>query len=155
MLIRTQMETLKYKIIKTRTQYNEYCKMLERLTESKTRNKLIKDEIDLLTLLIGKWDEEHNTFDDLDPVELLNSLMREHNLKAKDLVGILGVSKGLVSDILNYKKGISKDIIRILASYFKVTQEAFNRPYKLHTAFNKQVHYSRKIKTRKLPVLVQ
>ena len=55
--------------------------------------------------------------------------MDERNLKTKDLVEILGVSKGLVSDILHYKKGLSKEIIRSLADYFKVSQEAFNRPY--------------------------
>jgi HTH-type transcriptional regulator/antitoxin HigA len=47
------------------------------------------------------------------------------------VVNILGVSKGLISDILNYKKGLSKEIIRTLSNYFKLSQEAFNRPYKL------------------------
>ncbi len=48
----------------------------------------------------------------------------------------LKVSKGLVSDIINYKKGLSKEIIRLLSDYFKVSQEAFNRPYKLKVAAN-------------------
>jgi HTH-type transcriptional regulator/antitoxin HigA len=91
----------------------------------------MKDEIELLTLLIEKWDEENNSFDDVDPITLLHSLMEERRLKAKDLVEILGVSKGLVSDILNYKKGLSKEIIRGLSSYFKVSQAAFNKEYKL------------------------
>jgi len=55
--------------------------------------------------------------------------MTEHNLKAKDLVDILGLSKGTVSKILNSNKGLSKDVIRKLSDYFKVSQEAFNRPY--------------------------
>jgi HTH-type transcriptional regulator / antitoxin HigA len=90
----------------------------------------MKDEIELLTLLIEKWGDDNNSFDDVDPITLLHSLMEEKNLKAKDLVEILGVSKGLISDILNYKKGLSKEIIRGLSDYFKVSQEAFNRPYK-------------------------
>ena len=57
--------------------------------------------------------------------------MNDHQLKAKDLVDILGISKGYVSDILHYKKGLSKEVIRKLASYFKVSQDAFNRPYAL------------------------
>jgi len=32
---------------------------------------------------------------------------------------------------LHYKKGLSKDVIRKLAAHFKVSQEAFNRPYAL------------------------
>jgi len=125
------METLKYKVIKSKTQYNEYCNKLEALVFSGAKDKAIKDEIDLLTVLIEKWDAEHNTFDDVDPIRLLHSLMEDHQLKPKDLVDILQVSKGYVSEILHYKKGLSKDAIRRLAQHFKVSQEAFNRPYKL------------------------
>lgn len=130
------MEVLKYKIIKSKSQYREYCKVLEQLLLTTTKDKEVKDEIDLLTLLTEKWDEEHNGFSESDPVELLKYLMEEINLKSKDLAGILHVSKGLVSDILNYKKGLSKEIIRSLAEYFKVSQEAFNRPYQLKAVGN-------------------
>ncbi|MDP4265541.1 MAG: helix-turn-helix domain-containing protein [Bacteroidota bacterium] len=85
----------------------------------------------LLTLLIEKWDAEHNSFREVDPVRLLHSLMEDHNMKAKDLVELLDVSKGYISDILHYKKGLSKEVIRKLAAHFKTSQEAFNRPYKL------------------------
>ena len=125
-----------YTIIKSETQYYEYCDKLASLMEH-TENKTDDlDEIELLTLLIEKWDDEHSTLNEVDPISLLHSLMQDHKLKAKDLVGILGVSKGLVSDILNYKKGLSKDIIRLLSAYFKVSQEAFNRPYKLKNPIN-------------------
>src|SRR5665647_296737 len=111
------METLKYTVIKTDSQYQEYCATLEELLNTEITNSN-QDEVELLTLLIEKWDYEHNSFEDVNPIELLKSLMSEHKLKSKDLVEILGVSKGLVSDILNYKKGLSKEIIRALSSYF-------------------------------------
>jgi HTH-type transcriptional regulator/antitoxin HigA len=60
--------------------------------------------------------------------------MEEQQLKATDLVELLGVSKGYVSEILNYKKGMSKEVIRKLAARFKVSHEAFNRVYALKTA---------------------
>lgn len=125
------METLKYKIIKNKAQYKVYCRVLEELVGSNSRTKTVNDEIDLLSLLIEKWDGEPNTFMDMDPVSLLHSFLREHSMRAKDLVKLLNVSKGYVSDILNYKKGFSKEVIRQLAAYFKVSQEAFNRPYEL------------------------
>ena len=125
------METLKYKVIKSKTQYNDYCNKLETLVFSAGKDKGIKDEIDLLTVLIEKWDADHNSFEDVDPIQLLHGLMDNHNLKPKDLVDILQVSKGYVSEILHYKKGLSKEAIRRLAEYFKVSQEAFNRPYTL------------------------
>lgn len=129
------MDTVKYKIIKSKSQYKEYCEILEELLNSNT-NEAVEDEIDLLTLLIEKWDEEHNTFEQSDPVELIQYLMAERNLNAKDLAAILKVSKGLISDIVNYKKGLSKEIIRALSEYFKVSQEAFNRHYELKAAIN-------------------
>jgi HTH-type transcriptional regulator / antitoxin HigA len=130
------MKTLKYTIIKSEEQYFSYCNNLAALLEEKENNVNSKEEVELLTLLIEKWDSEHSAFIEVDPIELLHSLMIDSKLKAKDLVDILGVSKGLISDILNYKKGLSKEIIRLLSAYFKVSQEAFNRPYKLKNPVN-------------------
>jgi HTH-type transcriptional regulator / antitoxin HigA len=125
------MATLKYTVIKKKAQYDDYCNRLEKLAFSKSKTKNSEDEMELLTLLIEKWDDEHTTFSDLDPVQMLHSLMEDHEMKAKDLVDLLGVSKGYVSDILNRKKGLSKEVVRKLAARFKMSQEAFNRPYKL------------------------
>lgn len=125
------MNALKYKVITSKAQYAAYCNKLEELVFSGVRNRNTKDEIALLTVLIEKWDADHNSFDSLDPVQLIRSLMADHNMKATDLVTLLGISKGYVSDILNYKKGLSKEVIRKLATHFKLSQEAFNRPYKL------------------------
>lgn len=131
------MKTMKYTIIKTRKQYNLYCNILEALIQNETSN--LKDEIELLTLLIEKWDSENNTFMDADPITILKSLMEDNNLKSKDLVEILNLSKGTVSKILNYQKGLSKETIRKLSIHFKVSQEVFNRPYKITNQVNR--HY--------------
>jgi len=126
------METLQYKIIKTDTQYYKYCDLLEALVDSGKRSKAVQDEIELLALLIEKYDEEHNIFDEVGPIEILKSLLKDHKMKAVDLAKLLNVSEGLVSDMLSYKKGLSKETIRILSERFKLRQEAFNRPYALH-----------------------
>lgn len=125
------MEVLKYKVIKSREQYDEYCQLVEQLVSQGAVTPELEEEIELLTVLIEKYDQENNSFEEVDPIQLLVSLMEEHSLKAKDLVNILKVSKGLVSDILNYKKGLSKEVIRKLADHFSMNQDAFNRPYKL------------------------
>ena len=143
------METLKYKIIKNKTQYNQYCNKLEELVTGGAKGKAVQEEIDLLTLLIEKWDEEHNTFQNVDPIRLLHSLMADHNMKPKDLVDLLEVSKGYVSEILNYKKGLSKEVIRKLAEHFKVSQEAFNREYKLKVPENSHIRNASIMNTRK------
>jgi HTH-type transcriptional regulator/antitoxin HigA len=128
------MEALQYKVIKTISQYKEYCNLLETLVVAKKKIKQQQDAIELLTLLIEKWDEAHNNFSETDPVELLDYLMKENKVKGVDLAKELEISKSLVSDILNYRRALSRDIIRKLAARFKVSQELFNRPYKLISA---------------------
>lgn len=122
------MTRLKYRVIKSKRQYSQYCGILDELVSQPRKSPEVTDEIELLTVLVEKWDKDHNSIPEADPISLIRSLMKERGLKAKDLVDILDVSKGLVSDILNYKKGLSKDVIKSLAEYFKVSQEAFNRP---------------------------
>lgn len=135
------MEILKYKVIKTKKQYDEYCQVLHDLNFShKKKSKKVEEEMELLTVLIEKYDEDHSIFNALSPVELLRSLMKDHHLNSVDLSNKLKVSPGLVSDILNYKKRFSKDIIHHLVSLFKLSQEAFNRPYKLKISENSQSH---------------
>ncbi len=141
------MKHLKYSIIKNRVQYDKYCDILEELVSSENENT--QDEIELLDLLIEKWDNEHNSLMDLNPIELLKSLMTENNLKPKDLVEILDLSKGTVSKILNYQKGLSKETIRKLANYFKISQEAFNRPYRIINEVNRHFRNASLMNTRK------
>lgn len=116
---------------------------------SEKKTKQVKEEIDLLILLIEKYDEEQNSFSTPDPIAILKSLMADHNMKAVDLSKLLNVSKGYISDILNYKKGLSKDVIRLLAAHFKVSQEAFNRVYKLKVTENSHLQNASVMNTRK------
>jgi len=137
---------LPYTLIKTKTQYNAYCKRVEVLLDKKPQTKITRDELELLTLLIEKYDEENNTLAEIsDPVEVLKSLMDEANMKAVDLALVLNVSKGLVSDILNNKKGMSKEVIRKLAQYFKIRQELFN-PHFHQTEVHENYSYAAKQK---------
>lgn len=141
------MESLKYRIIKTQEQYDTYCNLLENLLIQENVN--LSDEIELITLLIEKWDKEHNSFNELDPVQLIKALMEENSLKAKDLIHILDLSKGTISKILSYQKGLSKETIRKLSDYFKVSQEAFNRPYKLVNEINRHFRNASLMNTKK------
>ena len=141
------MRGLKYTIIKSEEQYFKYCDILEKLV-LQTKDDFI-DEIELLNLLIEKWDRENIDLYKMDPIRLLKNLMNENNLKAKDLVEILNLSKGTISKILNYHKGLSKETIRKLSVYFKVSQEAFNRPYKIINPLNRHFRNANLMNTQK------
>jgi len=124
------MKALKYTVIKSEEQYYEYCDLLEELDFSDSADDF-EDEIELLTLLIKTWDDEHSSVPEMDPVELLLSLMEDHELKPVDMVDIAGVGKSTISGILNYKRRMSKNVIRSIANHFKIQQEALNKPYRL------------------------
>lgn len=116
------------KVIKSIEQYYKYCDELEKLTSLDQLSVDIEEKIDLLTVLIEKWDEDHYKSESIHPIELLKQLMEMHNLNAAELSKNTGINKTVISKIINNKKGFSKDVIRILSTYFKVNQEAFNRP---------------------------
>lgn len=143
------MEVFRYTIIKTNDQYRQYCTRLEALLFEAPAGSDATDDVELLTLLIGKWDAERSPLPEQDPISLLKTLLTAHRLKAKDLSELLGVGKGLVSDILHYKRGLSKEVIRKLAAYFSVSQEAFNRPYPLITEVNSHLRDAKVMNTRK------
>jgi HTH-type transcriptional regulator/antitoxin HigA len=125
------MKELLYKVIKNDLQYRLYCNRLEGLIKQPLKKQFQNDEIDLLTVLVERYESEYVVKHDLDPIQLLRSLMEANYIRPVDLVRILNCSKGLVSDILNYKRGLSKESIRILSAHFKLRQEALNRPYAL------------------------
>ena len=122
------MAKLKYPVIKNRAQYNAYCNALEELLSKPKQSK--EEEIELLTTLIEVWDQQHSLTRQLDPIQLLRSFIKEHKLKPLEIMKIMGIqSRGHLYEILNYQKGLSKEVIRKLAAYFKVSQEAFNKHY--------------------------
>jgi HTH-type transcriptional regulator/antitoxin HigA len=139
---------MEYTIIKTSKQYKEYCTKLMELASKKSSKKL-EDEMELIELLIDKWDKDHSKSKDMDPIELLKYLMGNHNMTRDELIHILGINKSAVSQILSYKKGLSKEVIRKLAPFFKVSQEAFNRSYPLILDENKGHKDEKMMNTRK------
>lgn len=121
------LQKMKYTVIKSKKQYLEYCNRIELLGDLKRRNKTEMEELELLQLLVDTYDEAHLKNIRISPNDLLKTLMAEHRIKGVEIAKLLQVSPGLVSDMLNGKKALSKSSIRILAERFGIRQEAFNR----------------------------
>lgn len=121
---------MELKVIRSEEQYREYCEKLRDLL-SKEKDEETEERIEHLSLLIEDWEKKNRPDQDADPIELLKFLMNNHGLKQNDLAKLLEISKGAVSQILNYRKGLSKEVVRKLSEHFKVSQEAFNREYRL------------------------
>jgi len=128
---------MKYKIIKSLSQYNEYCDAHESLM---LKDELkYSDELELLELLIEDYDQRlmRKKNDDLNPVELLRSLLKESNTKQSELSKSINVSRQLISDVLNYRRNLSKEMIRKLSKFYSMNQESFSREYLLKPILGK------------------
>lgn len=124
---------MEFKRIKNIKQYNDYCELYEELIYKGFKKDL--ERIDLLELLIEDYDtktiEEIGNSNDMEPVELLKYLLDENNLTKSDLARQLDVSRQLITEIVNYKRNISKKMVLKLSERFKIRPSAFTKEYEL------------------------
>jgi|SRR5688572_17676824 len=93
------------------------------------RDDLTKGQLDYLEGLV-RFVEEYERekhlgqFETLSPLDLLKHLMEENDMTTTDLGYVLG-SRGLASEVLNGKRGLSKMLIHRLADRFQVDPALF------------------------------
>jgi len=80
--------------------------------------------LELLSVLVESYEDEHYPMPDVAPNEILKFLMKENDYKQKDVVHIFG-SSGIVSEVVSGKRSISKTQAKKLAEFFKVSVELF------------------------------
>jgi len=80
--------------------------------------------VELLSTLISDFERSAYQFSRATPADVLRELMRARGLKPRDLWGVFG-SKGVVSEVLRGKRGISKERAKILAQMFGVSTDLF------------------------------
>jgi HTH-type transcriptional regulator / antitoxin HigA len=128
-------DIMKYSQIKNKKQYKEYLDRhleLGNILSTKKGNKELEGEYYILDLIIRDYhDNQTNPFDTLTPVDLLVALMEENKYTAYKLYKELGISQSIISDIVNYKRGFSKDVMRKLAKKFGVAEQSFMKDYEL------------------------
>lgn len=127
------MNTLVYTIIKNREQYDLYCEKLESLTEN---NSQAYDEIELLSYLVQKFNDEvsEKYYLNMNPVELLLDLLSENKISQIELSRRIKVSPQLINDIVKYRREISKSVAIKLGKEFCMKYYAFLKPYSLKRA---------------------
>jgi HTH-type transcriptional regulator/antitoxin HigA len=87
---------------------------------SAEEEKLLK----LLARLIEDFEERYYRPRNATPLEVLHHLMEARGVKQSQLWEVFG-SKGIASEVLNGKRGISKTHARALANYFHVSADLF------------------------------
>lgn len=80
--------------------------------------------LELLVTLIEKFEDEHYQLNAATPQSILQHLIEARGIKQEDLVGVIG-SRGVVSEVVNGKRSISKSQAKALADFFHISPELF------------------------------
>jgi len=113
---------MKLKLIKNDKQLNEALERVNQLWDAQS-NTSERDELEVLSLLIEKYEEEHYPIPASEPIEAIKFLMDQNNLTRKDLQPFIG-SMGRVSEILNRKRDLSLSMIKRLHHGLKIPYES-------------------------------
>jgi HTH-type transcriptional regulator/antitoxin HigA len=98
--------------------------IVNNLTEKDRLSLEEKELLELLLVLIQKFEDQHYATKQAAPHEVLLEMMRAHEVKPKDLYDIFG-SKGTTSEVLRGKRAISKSAAKALAARFGVSVSLF------------------------------
>jgi HTH-type transcriptional regulator / antitoxin HigA len=113
------------KVIETEEEYDRLLLQFERL-HGKRQNRTPEELAlyRLLVMLIETYEEKQFPVPASLPHEMLQYLMESSGIRQVDLVGLLG-SSGVVSEIVNGKRAISKAQAKALGDRFKVSPSLF------------------------------
>lgn len=81
------------------------------------------DELEILSILIEKYEDVHFPIGPSDPIEAIKFRMEQQGLNARDLEAFIG-SSGRVSEVLNHKRSLSLTMIKRLHSGLKIPYES-------------------------------
>jgi len=113
-------------VIETEEENERMLAEVERLMDKGEENlspeegKLFK----LMVRLIEDFEEHAYPIQEAAPHEVLQHLMESKEVRQADLLSIFG-SRGYTSDVVNGKRGISKEHAKTLGEFFHVSPELF------------------------------
>ena len=118
---------MKTKIIKTAQNYNEACERIYMMINS-SENAIEPDsqegeELELLSLLVEKYEREHYPVEAPNPIEAIKFRMEQMNLKQADIAPLFGGTTR-VSEVLNGKRALTLKMITLLNRYLGIPLES-------------------------------
>ena len=109
---------MKLKPIKNDRELGRVLKRIDELWGAKP-NTQKGDELDVLMLLVEKYEDDHYAIPPSDPVEAIKFLMEQNNLSRKDFEPYIGTS-GRLSEVLNKKRNLTLAMIKKLHDGLKI-----------------------------------
>jgi HTH-type transcriptional regulator/antitoxin HigA len=112
------------RVIHNHTELEAYTGALFQLTalESPSRSEL--EAIELLTLLVERYEQEHYPIPAADPASVVRFLIEQQNLAQRDLIPQFG-SESAVSMFLAGHRNLTIEQVRRLSARFKLPADVF------------------------------
>ncbi|WP_420239153.1 helix-turn-helix domain-containing protein [Telmatobacter bradus] len=111
-------------LIRNDEQLAAYTKALFKLTAEPDPTPAQVEAIELLTLLIERYEEEQARLPEAEPAEVLRFLLERHGLKQRDIAAELG-GESVVSEVLRGKRKLNATHIEQLSRRFSVSPAVF------------------------------
>ena len=112
------------RVITTEDENDRALGIVESLLSEENLSPEKEQILRLLVSLIEKFEDEHYQLAASTPHSILLHLMEERGLRQTDLVGLIG-SRGVVSEVVNGKRAISKSQAKSLGEVFHVDPSLF------------------------------
>ncbi len=115
------------KLIESEEEYRQALSVIEYFIFKKERTPEELALYDLTLLLVKNYESQISSMDDWrsqPPHEMLQYLLQTSGRKQADLVGLIG-SSGVVSEVVNGKRAISKSQAKKLSDLFQVSPSLF------------------------------
>ena len=113
--------------IRNNKDYQNALKRLEEIFDAKKGTEQ-GDELEILSILIDKYENEKFPIDLPDPIEAIKFRMEQMGMKPKDLAEVVGY-KSRVSEILSKKRKLSLNMIRKLNEALLIPTEVLVQKY--------------------------
>jgi HTH-type transcriptional regulator/antitoxin HigA len=122
-----KFKIMEIKVIKTEEQYEATLNRVEEIFDS-TKTSETSDELELLTVLIEKYENEYHPIPLPDPIEAIKFRMEQMGYQQKDLAKVIGL-KIRTSEILNRKRKLTIDVIRKLHDRLGIPTDVLIKEY--------------------------
>jgi HTH-type transcriptional regulator / antitoxin HigA len=117
--------TMNIKPVKNERDYNRALKRIEALMDAEPGTQHM-DELEVLSILVEKYEDDHFPIDAPDPVEAIKFRMEQMGLTRNDLVSVIG-SRSRVSEVLSGKRDLSLRMIRALHVRLRIPTDVLLR----------------------------
>lgn len=113
--------------IKTKKDYQLALARLELIFDAK-KNSKYGDELEILSILIEKYEDEHFPIGFPDPIEAIKFRMDQLGYTQTDLAKLVGL-KSRASEILNKKRKLTLEMVRLIHHGLNIPTDVLIQSY--------------------------